>query len=70
MSSDLVRDNFYLLQAFLAIGEPMAVIPLLMEVTTGLSPTEGPFASAMFNMVKGFAAAIGTGLVEGLGHRA
>jgi DHA2 family multidrug resistance protein len=45
----------------------MAVIPLLMEVTTGLPPTEGPFASAMFNMVKGFAAAVGTGLVEGLG---
>jgi len=59
MTSDWVRENFYLLQALLTIGEPMAVIPLLMEVTTGLTPTEGPFASAMFNMVKGFAAAAG-----------
>jgi MFS transporter, DHA2 family, multidrug resistance protein len=67
MTSDWVRENFYLLQALLTAGEPMAVIPLLMEVTTGLSPTEGPFASAMFNMVKGFAAAVGTALVEGLG---
>jgi DHA2 family multidrug resistance protein len=67
MTSDWVRENFYLLQAFLTVGEPMAVIPLLMQTTTGLPPTEGPFASAMFNMVKGFAAAVGTGLVEGLG---
>jgi len=67
MTSDWVRENFYLLQALLTVGEPMAVIPLLMEVTTGLPPTEGPFASAMFNMVKGFAAAVGTALVEGLG---
>lgn len=67
MTSDWVRENFYVLQALLTVGEPMAVIPLLMEVTTGLPPTEGPFASAMFNMVKGFAAAIGTALVEGLG---
>jgi DHA2 family multidrug resistance protein len=67
MTSDWVRENFYLLQALLTIGEPMAVIPLLMQVTTNLPPTEGPFASAMFNMVKGFAAAVGTGLVTGLG---
>lgn len=67
MTSDWVRDNFYPLQALLTVGEPMAVIPLLMQVTSGLPATEGPFASAMFNMVKGFAAAVGTGLMEGLG---
>jgi DHA2 family multidrug resistance protein len=67
MTSDWVRENFYLLQALLTVGEPMAVIPLLLQTTTGLPPTEGPFASAMFNMVKGFAGAIGIGLVEGLG---
>jgi MFS transporter, DHA2 family, multidrug resistance protein len=37
-----------------------------MQTTTNLSPADGPFASAMFNMVKGFAAALGTGLVEAL----
>ena len=40
-------------------------------MTTNLPPTEGPFASAMFNMAKGFAAAaaaaVRTGLVTGLG---
>jgi DHA2 family multidrug resistance protein len=67
ITSDWVRENFYPLQLLLTVGEPMAVIALLLQVTTNLPPTEGPFASAMFNMVKGFSAAIGTGLVEGLG---
>jgi DHA2 family multidrug resistance protein len=67
MTSDWIRENFYLLQALLTVGEPMAVIPLLLQTTTNLPPTEGPFASAMFNMLKGFAAAVGTGLVEGVG---
>jgi MFS transporter, DHA2 family, multidrug resistance protein len=66
MTSDWVRENFYLLQGLLTLGEPMAVIALLMQTTTNLSPADGPFASAMFNMVKGFAAALGTGLVEAL----
>jgi len=40
-----------------------------LQVTTNLPPTEGPFASAMFNMAKGFAAAaaVRTGLVTGPG---
>jgi DHA2 family multidrug resistance protein len=38
-----------------------------MGVTTGLPPTEGPFASAMFNTVKTFATAGATGLIEGVG---
>jgi DHA2 family multidrug resistance protein len=67
MTSDWVRENFYVLQLLQTVGEPMAVIPLLLQVTTNLPPTEGPFASAMFNMVKGFAAAVGTAVVEALG---
>lgn len=67
VTADWVRENFYLLQALQIMGQPMAVIPLLMLATTGLPPAEGPWASAMFNTVKGFAAALGTGLVEGLG---
>jgi MFS transporter, DHA2 family, multidrug resistance protein len=67
MTSDWVRENFYLLQGLLTLGEPMAVIAILLQTTTNLPPTDGPFASAMFNMMKGFAAAVGTGLVEALG---
>ncbi len=67
LTAEWVRENFYFLQTLQIVGEPMAVIPLLMLATTGLPPTEGPFASAMFNTVRGFSAAIGTGLIEGLG---
>jgi MFS transporter, DHA2 family, multidrug resistance protein len=39
-------------------------------VTTGLAPTDGPFASAMFNSVKTFSAAVATAIIEGMGtHR-
>ncbi|MDE1150077.1 MAG: MFS transporter [Azospirillaceae bacterium] len=67
VTSDWSRENFYLLQLLQVFGQPMAVIPLLMQATGSLTPTDGPFASAMFNSVKGLAAVIGTAVVEGLG---
>ena len=44
----------------------MAVIPLLMLATGGLAPQDGPFASAWFNTIKGFAAVAATGLLDAL----
>jgi DHA2 family multidrug resistance protein len=44
----------------------MAVIPLLMLATNGMTPAEGPFASAWFNTIKGFSVVVGTGLTEGI----
>jgi MFS transporter, DHA2 family, multidrug resistance protein len=67
MTSDWIRDNFYLLQSLQIVAQPMVIMAILMGVTTGLPPTEGPFASAMFNSVKTFSAAVATGLIEGLG---
>ncbi|PRD16396.1 MFS transporter [Pantoea coffeiphila] len=66
MTSDWIRDNFYGLQMLQILGQPMAVIPLLMLATNGLPPAEGPFASAWFNTVKGMAAVVGSGVLEGL----
>jgi MFS transporter, DHA2 family, multidrug resistance protein len=45
----------------------MVIIGILMGVTTGLPPTEGPFASAMFNTVKTFSAAVATAILQGVG---
>jgi DHA2 family multidrug resistance protein len=45
----------------------MLILAILMGVTTGLPPAEGPFASAMFNTVRTFAGAAATGLIEGVG---
>ncbi|SIT43432.1 Major facilitator superfamily protein [Paraburkholderia ribeironis] len=67
MTSEWIRDNFYLLQALQIIAQPMVIMSILMGVTTGLPPTDGPFASAMFNTVKTFSAALATGLIEGVG---
>jgi DHA2 family multidrug resistance protein len=66
MTSDWIRNNFYTLQIMQIVAQPMAVIPLLMLSTNGMTPQEGPFASAWFNTVKGFAAVVGTGVTEGL----
>ncbi|MFM0597049.1 MFS transporter [Paraburkholderia dilworthii] len=69
MTSDWIRDNFYWLQSIQIVAQPMVILAILMGVTTGLPPTEGPFASAMFNSIKTFSAAVATGLIEGLGTR-
>ncbi|MBB5360036.1 DHA2 family multidrug resistance protein [Rhodanobacter sp. ANJX3] len=65
MTSDWIRDNFYALQVIQIFAQPMAVIPLLMLATNGMTPMEGPFASAWFNTVKGFSVVVGAGVTEG-----
>lgn len=67
MTSEWIRDNFYLLQSLQIAAQPMVILAILMGVTTGLPPAEGPFASAMFNSLKTFSAAAATALIEGLG---
>ncbi len=69
MTSEWTRDNFYWLQSLQIVAQPMVIMSILMGVTTGLPPTDGPFASAMFNSLKTFSAAAATALIEGLGTR-
>jgi len=65
LTSDWIRDNFYVLRIIQILAQPMAVIPLLMLATNGMAPAEGPFASAWFNTIKGLASVVGTGVTEG-----
>jgi DHA2 family multidrug resistance protein len=67
MTSEWNRENFYWLQSLQILAQPMVIMGILMGVTTGLPPTDGPFASAMFNSLKTFSAAAATGLIESLG---
>jgi DHA2 family multidrug resistance protein len=67
MTSEWIRDNFYWLQSLQIVAQPAVILAILMGVTTGLPPAEGPFASAMFNTVKALSAAIATGLIESVG---
>jgi DHA2 family multidrug resistance protein len=67
VTSEWVRENFYWLQSLEIVAQPMVIMGILMGVTTGLPPTEGPFASAMFNTLKTFSGVAASGLIEGLG---
>jgi len=67
MTSEWIRDNFYWLQSLQIVAQPMVILAILMGVTTGLPPTDGSFASAMFNSLRGFAGVVATALIEGLG---
>jgi DHA2 family multidrug resistance protein len=49
------------------MSQPLVIMSILMGITTGLSPTDGPFASAMVNSLKTFMGSAATALIEGLG---
>ena len=66
LTSEWIRDDFYVLQWLQIFGQPMAVLPLLMLSTGSIQPQDGPFASAWFNTVKGLAAVVATGAIEAL----
>lgn len=42
LTADWVREDFYLPMLLLVVGQPMAVIPLLMLSTSVIAPIEGP----------------------------
>lgn len=67
VTPEWIGANFYWLQSIQILAQPMVILSILMGVTTGLPPTEGPFASAMFNSLKTFSAAVATALIQGLG---
>ncbi|PKB91115.1 EmrB/QacA family drug resistance transporter [Ewingella americana] len=70
LTSDWSRDNFYLIQAMQAFGQPMAVMPILMGATSVVQPMEGPFASAMFNVTRGMGSIFAGAMMETfLSHR-
>ncbi|WP_460149873.1 MFS transporter [Pseudomonas sp. S3_A03] len=66
LTSAWVRNDFYGLYLLQIFGQPMAVLPLLMLSTGSIQPSDGPFASAWFNTVKGLAAVIATGVLDTL----
>lgn len=70
ITSDWARQNFWMLQLLQAFGQPMVILPILMSATSVVAPPEGPFASAMFNTVRGFSSVAASVLVEVfLSHR-
>lgn len=64
ITSDWARENFWLIQILQAFGQPMVILPILMTATSVVAPPEGPFASAMFNTVRGFSSIAASTLVS------
>lgn len=64
VTSDWVREDFYLLQVLHTFGQPMVVVPLLMNATGVIHPLEGPFASAMVNTLRGLFSVIAASALE------
>jgi DHA2 family multidrug resistance protein len=63
------RDQFYLWQLLQAVGQPMVIVSLLMNVTNTIAgPAEGPFASALLNTSRGVAEAASVWLLELIDH--
>ncbi len=70
LTDDWARQNFWLIQLLQALGQPMLILPVLMSATSVILPPEGPYASAMFNTVRGFSSVAAGCLVENfLTHR-
>lgn len=66
ITGDWARQNFWTIQLLQAFGQPMMILPVLMSATSVVHPTEGPWASAMFNTVRGFASVAAGSLIENL----
>ncbi|MEM6049166.1 MFS transporter [Erwinia sp. P7711] len=70
LTGEWARQNFWVIQLLQAFAQPMMILPVLMSATSVVQPPEGPFASAMFNTVRGFSSVAASCLVENfLTHR-
>lgn len=70
LTADWARQNFWVIQVLQAFGQPMLILPVLMSATSVVQPPEGPYASAMFNTVRGFSSVAAGCFIENfLTHR-
>ena len=57
------RNEFLVLQALQAVGQPLVIMPLLLMATNTLNPESAPFASATINTARALSEAVGFWLV-------
>jgi DHA2 family multidrug resistance protein len=58
------RDQFFIWQAFQAVGQPMVIMSLLMMTTNAVrAPSEAPYVSALINMPRAVSEAVGAWLL-------
>lgn len=64
LTSDWNRDQFVLPQILQTVGQPMAVVSILFQITSVVLPGEGPFVSGMINALRVFGTLIGSAIIE------
>jgi DHA2 family multidrug resistance protein len=58
------RDQFFIWQAFQAVGQPMVIMSLLLMTTNAVrAPSEAPYVSALINMPRAVSEAVGAWLL-------
>jgi MFS transporter, DHA2 family, multidrug resistance protein len=58
------RDQFFIWQAFQAVGQAMVIMSLLMMTTNAVrAPSEAPYVSALINMPRAVSEAVGAWLL-------
>jgi DHA2 family multidrug resistance protein len=58
------RDQFFIWEAFQAVGQPMVIVSLLLMSTNSVrAPSEAPFVSALINMPRAVSEAVGAWLL-------
>lgn len=70
VTSEWIVTQFWVAQAFQAVGQPLAIVSMLFVATSAVVPMEGPLVSGLVNMLRAFGTIIGsTGIATFLTHR-
>ncbi len=59
-------EQFYFIQAMQALGQPLAIVPMLFLGTGVVAPMEGPFVSGLINTLRCLGTISGGALIAGL----
>ncbi len=63
VSSDWSLDQFLITQTLQALGQPIALVSLLFQITSVVQPQEGPFMCGTINTLRSFGTLIGGAVV-------
>lgn len=66
LNSEWIRDQFVFTQVVQAIGQPLAIIPLLFLCTSVVQAHDGPYVSGTINALRAFGSLVGAAFVAQL----
>ncbi|MCP2072726.1 UNVERIFIED_ORG: DHA2 family multidrug resistance protein [Pseudomonas lini] len=63
ITDEWVVRQFLWTQVLHAVGQPLAIVPLLFLITSIVQPAEGPFVSGLVNILRVFSATLGSAVI-------